>query len=115
MWIADGEGRFNWDRRSWLELSKSTPRWAWRAAEIGVDLHESQAVLALLGAIPKQRDAAAALAELLSRRPGLERACEVLVAWAGRRRTESNTDAILSKPGQVSPSVVAGRGAGVSE
>jgi hypothetical protein len=50
--------------------------------EAGVDVAESQAVLALLGAIPAHRTAAGALAELLSRRRGLERACEVLVAWA---------------------------------
>ena len=39
------------------------------------------AVLALLAAIPANRLAAEALADLLSRR-GLERPCEVLVAWA---------------------------------
>src|SRR6266545_6518862 len=50
--------------------------------EAGVDMPESQAVLALLGAIPEHRTAAGALAELLSRRHGLERASEVLVAWA---------------------------------
>jgi hypothetical protein len=47
-----------------------------------VDLRESLAVLALLAAIPSNRLAATALAELLSRRRGLERACEALVAWA---------------------------------
>jgi uncharacterized membrane protein len=46
------------------------------------DIRESQAVLILLAAIPANRLAAAALAELLSRRRGLERTCEVLVAWA---------------------------------
>lgn len=51
-----------------------------------VDLDEGQAVLATLGALAGQRrcNAALALAELLSRR-GLERACEVLVGWAGGR------------------------------
>jgi hypothetical protein len=43
---------------------------------------ESLAVLALLAAIPGNRLAAEALAELLSRRRGLERPCETLVAWA---------------------------------
>ena len=47
-----------------------------------VELRESLAVLALLGAIPTNRLAALALAELLSRRRGLERPCETLVAWA---------------------------------
>jgi hypothetical protein len=46
-----------------------------------VGIRESQAVLALLAAIPANRVAAAALADLLSRR-GLERPCETLVAWA---------------------------------
>jgi hypothetical protein len=47
-----------------------------------VDIRESQAVLALLTAIPANALAAAALAELLSRRPSCERACEALVRWA---------------------------------
>jgi hypothetical protein len=47
-----------------------------------VDLREDQAVLALLGAIPANRLAAAALAELLSRRRSCERACEAPVRWA---------------------------------
>jgi hypothetical protein len=46
-----------------------------------VGIRESQAVLALLAAIPANRVAAAALADLLSRR-GLERPCELLVASA---------------------------------
>jgi hypothetical protein len=49
-----------------------------------VGLRESLAVLALLAAIPGNRLAAEALAELLSRRRGLERPCETLVAWARR-------------------------------
>jgi hypothetical protein len=49
-----------------------------------VDLDEGLAVLGLLGAMrsPRSKLAASALAELLSRRRGLERTCEVLVAWA---------------------------------
>ena len=47
-----------------------------------VSLGESLAVLALLAAIPGNRSAAQALAELLSRRRGMERPCEALVAWA---------------------------------
>jgi hypothetical protein len=47
-----------------------------------VDLRESQAVLALLAAIPANRLAAAALAELLSRRRSCERMAEALVRWA---------------------------------
>jgi hypothetical protein len=46
-----------------------------------VGIRESQAVLALLAAIPVNPLAATALAELLSRRRGLERACEALVRW----------------------------------
>jgi hypothetical protein len=49
-----------------------------------VDLEEGLAVLGLLGAMrgPRAKLAASALAELVSRRRGLERACEVLVGWA---------------------------------
>jgi hypothetical protein len=49
----------------------------------GVDMDEGVAVLAALGALrgPRSKQAASALAELLSRR-GLERTCELLVAWA---------------------------------
>ena len=47
-----------------------------------VDLREDQAVLALLAAIPANRLAAAALAELLSRRLSCERIAEALVRWS---------------------------------
>jgi hypothetical protein len=47
-----------------------------------VDLRESVAVLALLAAIPANRLAASALAELFGRRRSLERCAEALVAWA---------------------------------
>jgi hypothetical protein len=47
-----------------------------------VEMRESQAILSLLALVPVSRLAAGALAELLARRRGLERACEVLVAWA---------------------------------
>jgi hypothetical protein len=59
-------------------------RWHGRyCREMDVDLEEGQAVLATLAALAggRRRNAALALAELLSRR-GLERACEILVAWA---------------------------------
>jgi hypothetical protein len=48
-----------------------------------VELSEGQAVLAALAALTGRRkgNAAFTLADLLSRR-GLERTCEVLVAWA---------------------------------
>jgi hypothetical protein len=48
-----------------------------------VDFTEAQAILATLAALGGERkgNAAFALADLLSRR-GLERTCEVLVAWA---------------------------------
>jgi hypothetical protein len=47
-----------------------------------VDIRESVAVLALLTTIPANRLAAAALAELFSRRRSLERCAEALVRWA---------------------------------
>jgi hypothetical protein len=47
-----------------------------------LDLRESLAVLALLTAIPSNRLAAAALAELLSRRRSCERIAEALVRWS---------------------------------
>jgi hypothetical protein len=47
-----------------------------------VDLRESLAVLALLTAIPVNAFAAAALAELLSRRRSCERIAEALVRWS---------------------------------
>ena len=47
-----------------------------------VDLRESLAVLVLLAAIPANRTAATALAELLSRRRSCERIAEALVRWA---------------------------------
>jgi hypothetical protein len=47
-----------------------------------VDIRESLAVLALLAAIPANRLAASAVAELLSRRRSCERIGEALVAWA---------------------------------
>jgi hypothetical protein len=47
-----------------------------------VDLRENQAVLALLAAIPANRLAVAALAELLSRRRSCERITEALVRWS---------------------------------
>jgi hypothetical protein len=47
-----------------------------------VDIRESQAVLALLTSIPANGLAAAALAELLSRRRSCERITEALVRWS---------------------------------
>jgi selenocysteine lyase/cysteine desulfurase len=47
-----------------------------------VDLRENQAVLALLAAIPANRLAGAALAELLSRRRSCGRIAEALVRWS---------------------------------
>jgi hypothetical protein len=51
-------------------------------------VQDSKNVLALLSAIPTNRWAALALAELLSRRRGLERPCETLVAWG--RSSDAN-------------------------
>jgi hypothetical protein len=47
-----------------------------------VDVRESLAVLALLAAMPANRLAASALAELLNRRRSCERIAEALVHWA---------------------------------
>jgi hypothetical protein len=47
-----------------------------------LDIRESVAVLALLTAIPANRLAAAALAELLRRRRSCERIAEALVRWS---------------------------------
>ena len=47
-----------------------------------VDLREGLAVLVLLAAIPANRLAATALAELLSRRRSCERITEALVRWS---------------------------------
>jgi hypothetical protein len=49
-----------------------------------VDFTEAQAILATLAALAGERrgNAAFALADLLSRRPELERACGALVVWA---------------------------------
>ena len=49
-----------------------------------LDLRESQAVLALLAAIPANRQAAAALAELLSRRRSASESLRHLFAGRGR-------------------------------
>jgi hypothetical protein len=46
------------------------------------DIRESVAVLTLLTAIPANRLAASALAELFGRRRSLERCAEALVRWA---------------------------------
>jgi hypothetical protein len=50
----------------------------------GVNMDEALAVLSLLGAMcgPRSKPAAFALADLLSQRKGLERACEILIRWA---------------------------------
>jgi hypothetical protein len=73
--LADGDHeRYN----------RAALRWHVRFIEEtkNVDLRESLAVLALLSAIPANRMAAAALAELLSRRRSCERIAEALVRWS---------------------------------
>jgi hypothetical protein len=77
-------------------------RWHGRLCrEVDVSLEEAQAVLAALVLMAGERkgNAAFALAELLSRR-GLERPCELLVAWARLRakHESSATGAIVSRP-----------------
>jgi hypothetical protein len=66
------------------KFSRPALRWHGRLCrEVHVSLEEAQAVLAALVLLSgeRKRNAAFALAELLSRR-GLERPCETLVAWA---------------------------------
>jgi hypothetical protein len=66
-------------------------RWHGRLCrEVDVSLEEAQAVLAALALLSgdRKRNAAFALAELLSRR-GLERPCETLVAWAREAQTSA--------------------------
>jgi hypothetical protein len=55
-------------------------RFVYESKNVGI--RESQAVLALLAAIPANRLAASALAELFGRRRSLERCAEALVRWA---------------------------------
>jgi hypothetical protein len=66
------------------KYGRAATRWHARfAQEIPhVDLRESLAVLALLVAIPANRLAASALAELLSLRRSCERIAEALVRWS---------------------------------
>jgi hypothetical protein len=66
------------------KYDRAAARWHVRFLEEvpNVDLRESQAVLALLVAIPTNRLAAAALAELLSRRRSCERSADALVRWS---------------------------------
>lgn len=51
-----------------------------------VDMRDSQAVLALLAAIPANGLAATALAELLSRRRSCEQIADALARWAHARK-----------------------------
>jgi len=66
------------------KYDRAADRWHVRFLEEvpNVDLRESQAMLALLAAIPANRLAATALAELLSRRRSCERITEALVRWS---------------------------------
>jgi hypothetical protein len=66
------------------KYERAAARWHVRFLEEvpNVDLREDQAVLAPLAAIPVNRLAAAALAELLVRRRSCERMTEALVRWA---------------------------------
>ena len=75
-WSGSSDRRFRDDR--------AAARWHVRFLQDvpNVGLRENQAVLALLAAIPGNRLAAKALAEILSRRRSCERACEALVQWA---------------------------------
>lgn len=66
------------------KYDRAAARWHTRFLQEvpNLDLREQIAVLGLLAAIPANRLAAAALAELLSRRRSCERACEALVRWS---------------------------------
>ena len=76
LFLADGEPD---------KYERAAVRWHVRFAQEvpHVDLRESLAVLALLTAIPANRLAAAALAELLSRRRSCERIAEACELVAG--------------------------------
>ena len=65
------------------KYERAASRWHTRFVQEtpNVGVRQSQAVLALLVAIPSERLAAAALAELLSRRRSCERIAETLVRW----------------------------------
>jgi hypothetical protein len=66
------------------KYNRAAVRWHARFVQEtkNVDIRESQAVLALLTAIPANALAAAALAELLGRRRTCERIAEALVRWS---------------------------------
>jgi len=66
------------------KYNRAAVRWHVRFVEEtkNVDIRESQAVLALLTALPANTLAAAALAELLSRRRSCERIADALVRWS---------------------------------
>ncbi len=59
-----------------------------------VDTREGVAVLALLNAVPANRLAAAALAELFSRQRSLERCAEALVRWSASRLARAISPAV---------------------
>src|SRR5262245_55796844 len=66
------------------KYERAASRWHTRFVQEtpNIGVRQSQAVLALLVAVPSERLAAAALAELLSRRRSCERIAEVLVGWS---------------------------------
>jgi cyanate permease len=66
------------------KYNRAAVRWHVRFVQEtkNVDIRLSQAVLALLTAIPANALAAAALAELLSRRCTCERIAEALIRWS---------------------------------
>lgn len=66
------------------KYERAASRWHTRFVQEvpNVGLREDLAVVALLAAIPANRLAAGALAELLSRRPSCERISEALVRWS---------------------------------
>jgi hypothetical protein len=68
------------------KYERAAARWHLRFAQEvpNVELRESVAVLSLLVAIPANRMAATALAELLCRRRSCERLAEALVRWSRR-------------------------------
>ena len=72
------------------KYERAAARWHRRFAQEvpHVDLRESLAVIALLAAIPVNRMAASALAEVLSRRRSCERIGEALVRWSRVRETQ---------------------------
>jgi hypothetical protein len=81
---AQGSAYTRFRRALEAKYERAALRWHTRFVREAprVEMRESQAGLALLAAIPANRLAAAAIAELLSGRRSWERIAEALVRWS---------------------------------